>query len=66
MKTTNQRSDNRTEIDASYETSKFALAVGMTMAGFVGLWGCACMVSGLMTGGLGGIIKGLMTAITGN
>ncbi len=66
MKTTNQRIDKRTEINASYETSKFALAVGMTMAGFVGLWGCACMVSGLMSGGLSGIIKGLMTAITGN
>jgi hypothetical protein len=66
MKTTNARINNETEINAGYETSKFALAVGMTMAGFVGLWGCACMISGLMNGGLGGIVKGLMTAITGN
>jgi len=66
MKTTNARIDKRTEINAGYETSKFALAVGMTMAGLVGLWGCACMISGLMNGGLGGLVKGLMTAITGN
>jgi len=58
--------NKETEIDAGYETSKFALAVGITMAGLVGLWGCACMINGLMNGGLSGIVKGFMTAVTGN
>jgi hypothetical protein len=66
MKNTNVCIDKKTEINASYETSKFALAVGISMAGIVGLWGCASMISGLMSGGLGGIVKGFMTAITGN
>jgi hypothetical protein len=66
MRTTNVRTNKETEVDAGLETSKFALAVGMTMAGLVGLWGCACMVSGLINGGLGNLVKGFMTAITGN
>jgi hypothetical protein len=53
-------------VNAGYEISKFALSVGITMAGVVGLWGCACMISGLVNGGLGGIVKGFITAITGN
>lgn len=66
MKITNVQINKETEIDARYETSKFALTVGITMAGLVGLWGCACMISGLITGGLSGIVKGFMTAVTGN
>jgi len=66
MRTTNVRINKETEINAGYETSKFALAVGMVMAGLVGLWGSTCMISGLMNGGLGGFVKDFMTAITGS
>ncbi len=65
MKITNVQINKETEVDASYETSKFALTVGITMAGLVGLWGCACMISGLMNGGVSGIVKDFVTAITG-
>jgi hypothetical protein len=63
MKLTNVHINKETEIDARYETSKFALVIGITMAGLVGLWGCACIISGLMSGG---IVKGFIMAITGN
>lgn len=66
MKTTNTRVDKETESNASYETSQFALAVGMIMAALVGLWGGACLIGGLMDGGLLGLVKGLVGAITGN
>ncbi len=66
MKTTNINTTHETEINASYETSKFALAVGIGMAAIIGLWGLACMISGLINGGLGSAIKGFMTAVTGN
>ena len=66
MKTTSVRTNKETEINASYETSKFAMTVGMTMAAIVGIWGCACMISGVLDGGLGGLVKGLIGAITGN
>ena len=66
MKTTKTGLIKETNIDAGYETSKFALAIGITMAGLVGLWGFSCMISGLMSGGLGELARGFMTAITGN
>lgn len=66
MKTTNVQSYKDTEVEASYEISKFALGVGITLAALVGIWGCACMISGLLNNGLGEIMKGLLTAITGN
>ena len=66
MKTTTTQTNKGTEINTSYETSKFAMTVGMTMAALVGIWGCACMIGGLMDGGLGGLVKGLVSAITGN
>lgn len=66
MKTTTVRTNKEAEINASYETSKFAMTVGMTMAALVGIWGCACMISGVLDGGLGGLVKGLVSAITGN
>ena len=66
MKTTNVRINKEAEVNAGYEISKFALSAGITMAGLVGLWGCACMISGLVNGGFGGIVKGFITAITGN
>jgi hypothetical protein len=66
MKTTNINTTHETEINASYETSKFALTVGISMAAVIGLWGLACMVGGLVDGGLVGLLKGFITAITGN
>ncbi|MDD3813651.1 MAG: hypothetical protein PHZ02_03310 [Desulfocapsaceae bacterium] len=59
---TNTQTRNETKIDTGYETSKFAMATGFTMAALVGIWACACMISGLVSGGL---VQGLITAITG-
>jgi hypothetical protein len=37
----------------------------MTAAALIGLWGAACLIGGLTTNGVGGMLKGLLTAITG-
>jgi hypothetical protein len=66
MKTTNVNTTHETEINTSYETSKFALTVGISMAALIGLWGLACMVGGLANGGLVGLLKDFVTAITGS
>ena len=66
MRTTNVHTNQETKVEVGLETSKFSLAVGMAMAVIVGLWGCACMVSGLMNDGLVDLVKGFVTAITGN
>lgn len=63
MKTTNAQINKEAEVTIGYETTKFALWVGIAMAAVVGLWGGACLIGGLMNGGL---VKGFITAITGN
>ncbi len=64
MKTTTLTS-TETRINRGYETSKFALATGFTMAALVGIWACATMISALVNSGLGGVVKGFITAVTG-
>jgi len=61
MKINTQNTEN-IKICAGYESSKFALVVGVVLSGLVGLWGCACMISGFINGDL---LRGLLTAITG-
>ncbi len=54
-----------TQIEAGYETSKFALGVGMATAAMIALWSTACMASVLMSNGFAGTAKALFIAITG-
>jgi hypothetical protein len=60
------RTRTETGIDVGYETSKFALNAGMGMAALIGLWGMACLIGGLASNGFGGLLRGFITAITGN
>ena len=55
-----------TRTDVAQETSKFSVGVIMTMAGIIGIWAISCLIGGLASGGLGALIKGFVTAITGN
>jgi hypothetical protein len=63
--TTNTQTTGRTQAEVGYETSTFALGVGIATAAMVGLWATACMASAVMSNGLGGTIKAMFTAITG-
>ncbi|MDD3813650.1 MAG: hypothetical protein PHZ02_03305 [Desulfocapsaceae bacterium] len=60
---TNTQTRNETNVDTGYETSKFALATGFTMAALIGIWACACMISSLLNGGL---VQGFITAVIGS
>ena len=62
---TNTNTTQRTQIDAGYETSKFALGVGLSMAALVGVWGAASLISALTSNGPVALVKGLFTAVTG-
>ena len=62
---TNTNTTTRTQVDAGYETSKFALGVGITMAVLVGLWGTVCLVNALATTGPLNLIKNYFTAVLG-
>ena len=63
--TTNTLTTTRTKAEIGYETSKFALGVGIASAAMIGIWATACMASVLMSNGIGGTAKALFTAITG-
>jgi hypothetical protein len=55
----------RTQVDAGYETSKFALGVGITMAALIGLWGTVSLISALTSNGPIGLIKAYVSAVVG-
>ena len=63
--TTNTNTTTRNNIDAGYETSKFALGTGIAMAAMVGLWGAASLVSALATNGPVGLVKAYVSAVVG-
>ena len=54
-----------TQVDAGYETSKFALGVGAVMAALVGLWGAACLFSALIDNGPVGLVKAYVSTVVG-
>jgi len=59
--------DTEIEIaDLELGNSKLGLGIIMIMAAFVGVWGIACLISGLAsTGSFHEIVRSLMTAFTG-
>lgn len=62
---TNTNTAQRTQIDVGYETSKFALGVGFSMAALVGIWGAASIISALASNGPVTLARSLFTAVTG-
>lgn len=60
--TTNTNTTLQNNTNVVEETSKFSLAVMLTSAVMVGIWGVACLVGGLNSTGFTGLIKGFLTA----
>ena len=54
--------DTQADLD---QTSKLGLGVVLSLAGLVGAWSMACMIGALTTQGIGAVVKGFMTAVTG-
>ena len=53
-------------VDLELGNSKLGLGIIMIMAAFVGVWGIACLISGLAsTGSFHEIVRSLTTAFTG-
>jgi hypothetical protein len=62
---TKTNTTNDTQVNVAYETSKFALGVGISMAAVIGLWAVASLISALASNGPVGLVKSLITAVTG-
>jgi len=54
-----------TQVDAGYETSKFALGVGAVIAALVGLWGAICLFSALVDNGPTELVKAYVSTVVG-
>ncbi|MBU1140637.1 MAG: hypothetical protein KKD01_08140 [Proteobacteria bacterium] len=63
--TTDTQTTIKSQEDVGYETTKFALGVGIFMAALVGLWGTVCILSALTNGGPLNVLKSYLTAIIG-
>ena len=63
--TANTHTTTITQIETGYETSKFALGVGMTMTALVGIWGVVCLTSAMVSMGPLNVVKGYLTAVIG-
>ena len=58
-------SNSRTETDLQHEVSSFLFTVVSASALIIGIWGAACLVAGLVSGGFMFLVKGYVTALTG-
>jgi hypothetical protein len=59
------RSDSRTRTDLTQETSQFIFTIVSAVALLIGIWGAACLISGLISNGALAMFKGYISAITG-
>ena len=61
----NTKTQTKTRTDIRTETSRFALNAGMGLAALIGIWGLACLFGGLWNNGIGGLLSGFWSAVTG-
>lgn len=66
MKTIDQKHQGTIQAaDDTTQAGKAGIIVTLMAAGAMGAWGAACLLSALATNGIGGIVSGFMTAVTG-
>lgn len=52
--------------DLAIGNSRFGFGIIMVMAGFVGVWGCLCLLNGIVqSDSIQQLARGLLTAFTG-
>lgn len=60
---------HNTQTTASHDdlnqAGKAGLAAMTLLGGLVGAWGITCLVAAFVTNGVGGIVSGFLTAVTG-
>lgn len=66
MKTTSKENTRNTVAhDDLNQAGKVGLVAITTLSGLIGTWGVACMIGAFATNGIGGVISGFLSAITG-
>ena len=64
--TTQTQTNIETSVDALYETSQFAMGVGMVSVALIAFWAMICMASAIFSNGIAGVIKSFFSAVTGS
>ena len=59
------KTHNQTRTDLNHEVSQFIFTLISATALLIGLWGAACLVSGLVSNGFFSMVRGYFSAITG-
>ena len=54
-----------TRVDVGQEAAKYGVGVISALSSLIGLWAVACLVGGLVTNGVGGMLQGYISALTG-
>lgn len=66
MKTIDRENQTTTTAaDDTTQAGKAGIIVTCLAAASMGIWGIACLFGALASNGIGGIVQGFMTAITG-
>jgi len=63
--TANTITRTEAKTDVGNEASKFGVSVVIGMSALMGIWGVACLIGGLASNGVGGMLRGYITAVTG-
>lgn len=63
--TADTHTTTKNQIEAGYETSKFALGLGITMAAFAGIWGTVCLISAMISMGPLNVVRDYFSALIG-
>jgi len=64
MKTIN-KTIRTTKTDVTHDISKVIFSIVVASSVLIGLWAAACLVGGILEHGVGGMISGYISAITG-
>lgn len=64
MKTIN-RTIRTTKTDVEHDVARVLFNTVAVSAVLIGLWAVACLVGGILEHGLGGLVNGYITAVTG-
>ena len=59
------RLDTTTVDKMGRDVAEVGMGVIMVLAALIGIWGIACLMGGLAQGGVGELLSGYITAITG-
>jgi uncharacterized membrane protein YeaQ/YmgE (transglycosylase-associated protein family) len=64
-KTRIQATTTHNAVEDINQATKAGIIMATTLAGLIGAWGFACLAGALMTNGIGGVVSGFLSAITG-